>query len=295
MKSLPRPTRRQIQSYTGFTLIELLVVISIIALLIGILLPVLGGARAAARDSASLSNVRQIGSIAMTNFVLDQNGLYPWHSSTIASGDRPANGAKPRWSDYTYPYIESTDVFINPHLDLGESVLAKTWWHEASNTPALRAAQNPNQTFSTDNPEPADGWSKWGGYGYNYQYLGNARGYKNPGPSDAPEFRRPDTDIAQPSNTVVVGDTLGARDGTEGQYALDPPLESANGSGKGGYYEGPAAADRALPGARGNGTGEFVFADGHGQSMTPENLDDFDGDGTADNGYYNGFGDPNRQ
>ena len=64
--SLHRTERRRPSAHTGvrrdgFTLIELLVVIAILSVLAGILFPVFAKARASARKSTALSNLKQIG------------------------------------------------------------------------------------------------------------------------------------------------------------------------------------------------------------------------------------------
>ncbi|MEE9403688.1 MAG: DUF1559 domain-containing protein, partial [Algisphaera sp.] len=66
-------------SKNAFTLIELLVVISIIALLIGILLPALGSARSAARDMKCLSNSKQM-MIGVFGYLAEYNGTLPMGS-----------------------------------------------------------------------------------------------------------------------------------------------------------------------------------------------------------------------
>lgn len=304
-------------AHRAFTLIELLVVISIIALLVAILLPALGKARTTARGAASLSNMRQMG-IALAAYQAERRGYFPIHSSRTAAIAIAGASTKPRWADYLYPFLKNTEVYRSPNLDAREQEAFRlVFWHEASDTPAESAAQSlvgtPKAAMSA---EPA----VHGGYGYNFQYLGNAR---VPAGTTA-AFNGRDADVLEASNTVVIGDTAGSRGNTANEpgtgakatYSLDPPLGGltlgSQGSRKSGvpggagnaYYEGgsdQATGDaltythRAFPRERNNGSAGFTFADGHGAFQTLADIDDYDRDGTKDNGYWNGLGDPTRR
>jgi len=88
-------------SRRAFTLIELLVVIAIIAILAAILFPVFARAREAARQSACLSNLRQMSS-ATAMYVQDYEA-YPLYSS-----------GPDRWHSLLQPYIKNEQVRVCP-------------------------------------------------------------------------------------------------------------------------------------------------------------------------------------
>lgn len=106
----------------AFTLIELLVVIAIIAILAAILFPIFAKAREKARQTACLSNEKQIG-LALMQYVNDYDSTMPDGNvlgGTPSTGDtsnpRQAGGyAIGRgYAGQIYPYVKSAGLFKCP-------------------------------------------------------------------------------------------------------------------------------------------------------------------------------------
>lgn len=94
----------------AFTLIELLVVIAIIAILAAILFPVFAQAKAAAKQSACLSNTKQIG-IALQIYEQDSDDTVAPNTLIEANGDIYT------WFELLQPYSKNKDIGVCPSAD----------------------------------------------------------------------------------------------------------------------------------------------------------------------------------
>ncbi len=105
MNMMTRETRRD-----GFTLIELLVVISIIALLVGILLPALGAARKSAQKAVCLGHQRSIGQ----GMAVYGSNNDDWLAGALTSGRKIRSAGYPFRDSATEP-TQNMD-WVSPSL-----------------------------------------------------------------------------------------------------------------------------------------------------------------------------------
>jgi prepilin-type N-terminal cleavage/methylation domain-containing protein len=182
------------QKLKGFTLIELLVVIAIIAILAAILFPVFAQAKAAAKKTQSLSNVRQL-----TNaWLMYQNDFDDrFETATNDEGTFKDAGG---YQALMQPYIKNWQIFFDPARDLKGT---------QSGGPECWSPLNPGGQCL--------------GYATNYGFYDRSanRGNYMPQISDASGRSwwpgRSSTEVVDPSSTVMLGSTNDER-----IYTLQP-------------------------------------------------------------------------
>lgn len=100
---------RKYDTKHGFTLIELLVVIAIIAILAAILFPIFAEARQKARQTACLSNVRQIGT-AFAMYINENDQLFP----IVVGGGSDWGNFSAWWPELLQPYTKNWKIMWCP-------------------------------------------------------------------------------------------------------------------------------------------------------------------------------------
>jgi prepilin-type N-terminal cleavage/methylation domain-containing protein/prepilin-type processing-associated H-X9-DG protein len=143
----------------GFSLVELLVVIAVIAILAGILVPVLARARRSAQRQSCLSNVRQVG-LAMRMYVDDYDGGFPIGAYLEGASPYTWNVS---WHNELTQYLRDRNVLLCPlaprrsgyRISYGCNARVSSWRSAALDAQVLDSSRTVYATEKEDEDWPA--------------------------------------------------------------------------------------------------------------------------------------------
>jgi prepilin-type processing-associated H-X9-DG protein len=255
----------------AFTLVELLVGIGIIAILMGLLLPVLAKSRQQGATAVCANNLRQMG--------------VAWQMYASANKGISCPARLPRYDGAESIY------------DVGEGPEYRPRWYELLGAQLKRYATRTPNKVEDDNWTIADPFFlcptnlDWNNsrnytYGYNYQFLGNAR-YKPDGkwinyPVMSSRIRAAQTVMATDAMGTAAGKgrekrTAYYNDGTKDLFAwgnkgwaLDPPRLTKSADYADPQHRSPE--NRSGPDPRHQKRLNAVFCDGHVETVAPQDL-----------------------
>ena len=232
----------------AFTLVELLTVISILALLMAILMPVLIASRSHGKRIFCSSNIRQL-ILADTAYAGENAGSFVPAASDIFTDNRH------RW----YGARDN----INSPFDSAKGPLAAHLGRISLKCPT-------KVNFLTLNPSQSQYDAGSGGYGYNMIYIGSriwADGYED----HSCKVTTQDSEVRKPAQTLMFADTAMAKQGRYIEYSFaEPRYFVVNGVPvtDSGWNPTPSIHFRH------RGRANVGWVDGH---VTSERMADYDG------------------
>jgi prepilin-type N-terminal cleavage/methylation domain-containing protein len=204
----------------AFTLIELLVVIAIIAILAAILFPVFAQAKMAGKKTASLSNVRQIGTASMLYLNDNDDVTPPLYYYDATNLTLASTQGFYYWPLLMLPYTKNEDIFLCPNDRAEDPMLVDSQGRG-------RFDKNNSLYYYILGANPS--------YGFNYRYLNRQIMSPDPnGTSPVPfHFVGVSASVAEaPATTVLLGEATmkdrarpggGTITSTIGYARIEPP------------------------------------------------------------------------
>jgi prepilin-type N-terminal cleavage/methylation domain-containing protein len=254
-------------SKNAFTLIELLVVIAIIAILAAILFPVFAQAREKARQTACLSNMKQI-ALALVQYVGDYDETMPGASMSVPVSTLSNGGdARIPFDMQLMPYVKNNNVWtcLSDHgtRNAPSDTAAYSWYDSSYEPRAIYRSYGYLASIydAAAQPDLNTGMSTYGG-----GTAGLGRGYilaTFDAPSDTVAFAENYASVSSAANNAssYVGAVNGATMTNCDIWKLPGPNTDTIAPGCTGYAS-------YVPGDGHFGGGEYVFADGHVKWMT---------------------------